>query len=65
MSDVQRKTKLFSIVGDQIAVDPAKFLNFLLVLREQPPLEDILEKLEETYRSHLKVGDRGAGLKGL
>ena len=65
LSDVQRKTKLFSIVGDQITVTPAKFLNFLLVLREQPPLKDVLEKLEETYRSHLKVGDRGTGLKGL
>ena len=33
LSDVQRKTKLFGIVGDQIAVDLAKFQNLLLVLR--------------------------------
>ena len=65
LSVMQRKTRLLSAVGDQIAVDPAKFQNLLLVLREQPPLKDILEKLKETYRSHLKVGDRGTGLKGL
>ena len=65
LSAMQRKTRLLSAVGDQIAVDPAKFLNFLLVLREQPPLKDILEKLKATYRSHLKLGDRGTGLKGL
>ena len=65
LSVMQRKTRLLSAVGDQIAVNPVKCLNFLLVLREQPPLKDILEKLEEAYRSHLKVGDRGTGLKGL
>ena len=65
LSAMQRKMRLLSAVGHQIAVDPAKFLNFLLVLREQPPLKDILDKLKETYRSHLKVGDRGTGLKGL
>ena len=65
LSAMQRKTRLLSAVGDQITVDPAKFLNFLLVLREQPPLKDILEKLEEAYRSHLEVGNRGRGLKGL
>ena len=65
LSVMQRKTKLLSAVGDQIAIEPAKFQNLLLVLREQPPLKDFLEKLEETHRSHLKVGDRGTGLKGL
>ena len=65
LSVSHRKARLLSAVGNQIAVDPAKFQNLLLVLRKQPPLEDIVKKLEETYRSHLKVGDRGTGLKGL
>ena len=65
LSVMQRKTRLLSGVGNQIAVDPAKFQNLLRVLREQPPLKEIVKKLEETYRSHLKVGDRGTGLKGL
>ena len=65
LSPVQRKTRLLSAVGDQIAPNPAKFQNLLKVLSEQPSLKDIVKKLEETYRSHLKVGDRGTGLKGL
>ena len=65
LSAIEKKTSLLTTVGEQIAVDPAKFKNLLLVLRNQPPLKDIVEKLEETYRSHLKVGDRGTGLKGL
>ena len=65
LSAVQRKTRLLSAVGDQIASNPSKFQNLLKVLSEQPPLKDIVKKLQETYRSHLKVGDRGTGLKGL
>ena len=65
LSAVQRKTRLLSAVGDQIAANPAKFQNLLKVVREQPPLKDIVDKLQETYRTHLKVGDRGTGLKGL
>ena len=65
LSVAHRKAQLLSAVGNQIAVDPAKFKNLLLVLREQPPLKGIVKKLEATYRSHLKVGDRGTGLKGL
>ena len=64
LSDVQRKTKLFSIVEDQITVDPAKFQKLLLALRKQPPLENIVTELEETYRSHLEVGNKGRGMKG-
>ena len=64
-SAVQRKTRLLSAVGDQIAANPANFQNLLKVLSEQPSLKDIVKKLKETYRSHLKVGDRGTGLKGL
>ena len=65
LSDVQRKTRLFGIVGDQIAVDLAKFQSLLKVLRKQPPLENIVAKLEATYRSHLEVGNKGRGMKGL
>ena len=60
-----KRMRLLTAIGDQIAVNPAKFKNLLLVLRKQPPLKDIVKKLEETYRSHLKAGDRGTGLKGL
>ena len=65
LSVAHRKARLLSAVGNQIAVDPAKFKNLLLVLRKQPPLKDIVNKLETSYRSHLKVGNRGTGLKGL
>ena len=65
LSVAHRKARLLSAVGNQIGVDPAKFKNLLLVLRKQSPLKDIVKKLEATYRSHLKVGDRGTGLKGL
>ena len=65
LSVAHRKARLLSAVGDQIAPNPAKFQNLLKVLSEQPSLKDIVKKLEETYRSHLKVGDRGTGLKGL
>ena len=65
LSAVQKKARLLSAVGNQIGVDPAKFQNLLLVLRKQPPLKDIVNKLKTMYRTHLKVGDRGTGLKGV
>ena len=65
LSAIEEKTRLLTTVGEQIAVDPAKFQNLLLVLRKQPPLKDIVNKLETMYRTHLKVGNRGRGLKGL
>ena len=65
LSGVQRKSRLLTAVRDQIAVNPAKFQKLLLVLRKQTPLKDVVNKLESTYRSHLKAGDRGTGLKGL
>ena len=65
LSVAHRKAQLLSAVGNQIAVDPAKFQNLLLVLRKQPPLKDIVNKLETMYRTHLKVGNRGRGQKGL
>ena len=64
-SAMQRKTRLLSAIGNQIAVDPAKFKILLNVLGKHPPLEDILDKLGKMYRTHLKLGDRGTGLKGL
>ena len=65
LSGVQRKSRLLAAIRDQIAVDPAKFQKLLQVLRKHQPLEDIVDKLEETYRTHLKVGNKGTGLKGL
>ena len=60
-----RRMRLLTAIGDQIAVNPAKFKNLLLALRKQPPLKDIVNKLEEAYRTHLKVGVRGTRLKGV
>lgn len=51
LSPVEKKTRLLSAVGDQIDVDLAKFHNFLQVLREQPPLKDVVDKLEITYKN--------------
>ena len=65
LSYVQRKTRLLSAVGDEIAVDLAKFQSLLKVLRKHPPLDNIVAKLKATYRSHLKVGNKGRGMKGL
>ena len=65
LSVVHRKARLLSAVGEQIAVDPAKFQELLKVLRKHPPLKDTVDKLEATYRRHLKVGNRATGLKGL
>ena len=64
-SAMQRKTRLLSAIGNQIAVDPAKFKILLNVLGKHLPLEDILDKLKSTYRSHLEVGNKGRGQKGL
>ena len=65
LSVAHRKARLLSAVGEQIAVNPANFQTLLLVLEKHQPLKHIVKKLQETYRSHLKVGDRGTGLKGL
>ena len=65
LSVAHRKARLLSAVGEQIAVDPTKFQKLLKVLGKQPPLKDTVDKLEKTYRTHLEVGDRGTGLKGL
>ena len=50
VSPVEKKTRLLNAVGNKIDVDPAKFHNFLQVLREQPPLKDVVDKLEITYK---------------
>ena len=52
LSGVQRKTRLLSAVRDLIAVDPAKFQNLLLVLRNQPQLKGVAEKMKATFDSH-------------
>ena len=64
LSTVQKKAKLLSAVRDQIAIDPAKFQNLLLVLRKQLPLKGVVDKLKATYKSHF-VGDREAEMKGM
>ena len=45
LSTVQKNAKLLSAVRDQIVVDQSKFQDLLIVLREQPELKDVAEKL--------------------
>ena len=65
LSSVQRKTRLLSAVRDTIADDPDKFQNLLIVLRNQPSLKGVADKLKATFDSHCAVGGRGIKLKGL
>ena len=65
LSTVQKKTRLLSAVRNQIATDPAKFQNLLLVIRNQPQLKVVAEKLKITYDSHRTVDGGGTELKGL
>ena len=63
LSAVQRKTRLLSAVRDQIAVSPNKFQNLLQVLRKQPPLKDVADKLETIYNNcGMYAGGKGWGL---
>ena len=52
LSTVQRKTRLLTAVRDQIVINPTKFQNLLLVLRKQPLLKDVVDKLEIIYKNH-------------
>ena len=65
LSSVQRKTRLLSAVRDTIADDPDKFQNLLIVLRNQPSLKGVADKLKATFDSHCAVDGRGIKLKGL
>lgn len=51
LTPIQRKTRLLKAVKDQIEVCPAVFGLLLLVLKTQPYLADISQKLEQTYQS--------------
>ena len=63
LSSVQRKMRLLNAVRVQIATDPTKFPNLLKVLRRQPQLKDVAEKLKTAYESQLKVDE--TELRGL
>ena len=65
LSTMQRKTKLLNAVRLQIVFDPTKFQNFLQVLRKQPSLEGVAEKLKTTYESNLQEDYREMKLKGV
>ncbi len=51
LAPIQRKTRLLAAVRDQIAVDSAALAKFLLVLKMQPYLMDMAQRLERTYLS--------------
>ena len=65
LSSVQRKTRLLDAVRLQIATDPTKFQNLLKVLRNQPQLKDVAEKLKTAYESQREEDGRETELKGL
>ena len=50
LSPVEKKTKLLTAIRNKIDVDPTKFQNLLQALRKQPPLKDVTDKLETTYK---------------
>ena len=51
----QKRMKLLSLVKDQIAVYPAKFNEFVHVLKKQPPMVEIAERLERKYCKSFRV----------
>ena len=65
LSSVQRKTRLLDAVRLQITTDPTKFQNLLKVLRNQPQLKDVAEKLKTAYESQIEADGRETELKGL
>ena len=65
LSSVQRKTRLLDAVRLQTATDPTKFQNLLKVLRNQPQLKDVADKLKTAYESQREEDGRETELKGL
>ena len=51
----QKRMKLLSLVKDQIAVYPAKFDEFVHVLKKQPPMVEMAERLERKYCKYFLV----------
>ncbi len=49
LTPIQRKVRLLAAVRDQIAVDPAVFGKFLLVLRGHAYLMDIARRMKQTF----------------
>ena len=49
ITTTQKRMKLLSFVMDQVAVDPDKFHKFVDVLKKQPPIVEVAERLERTY----------------
>ena len=45
----QKRVKLLSLVKDQLAVYPAKLLEFVDVLKKRPPMVEVAQRLERTY----------------
>ena len=52
IADKQKRIKLLSFVKDNIAVDPTRLHKFILVLKKQPPMVEVANRLEETYREY-------------
>ena len=45
----QKRVKLLSLVKDQLAVYPAKLLEFVHILKKRPPMVEVAQRLERTY----------------
>ena len=48
----QKRSKLLSLVRDQIAVHPERLHTFVQVLKKQPPMLEVAERLEEKFREY-------------
>ena len=48
--DKEKRMKLLSFVKDSIAVKHTRLQEFVQILKRQPPMVDVAERLEERYR---------------
>ena len=52
IADKQKRMKLLSFVKDNIAVEPTRLHKLVQILKKQPPMVEVAERLEETYREY-------------
>ena len=53
ITDAQKRLNLLALVTDQIAVHPERLDKFVQVLKKYPPIVEVAERLEETFREFL------------
>ena len=50
ITDAQKRLNLLALVTDQVAVHPERLNKFVQVLKKHPPIVEVAERLEETFR---------------